>query len=68
MEKSTQENGISTDEEHWSILEQLAREGARRMLKSELENEIAEYIEAHRNLVDEDGRQAVVKNGYHAER
>jgi transposase-like protein len=68
MEKDTKKNGFCTDEDHWSVLEQIAREGARRMLKMALENEIAEYIERFQHLVDESGKRIVVKNGYHTER
>ena len=45
MEKNTKKNGFCTDEDQWSVLEQIARDGAKRMLKIALETEIAEYIE-----------------------
>ena len=44
-------------------LDELAREGARRMLVTALEAEVAEYIERHRGERDADGRAAVVRNG-----
>lgn len=68
MEKNTKKNGFCTDEDQWSVLEQIARDGAKRMLKIALETEIAEYIERYKNLIDENGKQVVVKNGYHTER
>lgn len=44
-------------------LDELAREGARRMLVSALDAEVAEYVERHRSDRDEDGRAQVVRNG-----
>ena len=47
-----------------SVLEELAREGARRMLAQALEVEVAEFVEKHQNMIDADGRRQVVRNGY----
>jgi putative transposase len=44
-------------------LDELAREGARRMLIAALEAEVAEYIERHRGERDEAGHAQVVRNG-----
>ena len=44
-------------------LDELAREGARRMLVSALDAEVAEYVERHRRDRDEEGRAQVVRNG-----
>lgn len=49
-----------------SVLDELVREGARRMLAASLEAEVAVYIDAHRGEVDECGRRLVGRNG-HAE-
>lgn len=49
-------------------LDELAREGARRMLAAALDEEVAAYIEAHRAEVDEAGRRLVVRNGSAKER
>ncbi len=68
MKKTTQEIPFCTDPEQWSVLEQIAREGARKMLQLALENEVDEYVEAHKDLKDEQGRRVVVKNGYHPQR
>ena len=68
MKKTTQETPFCTDPEHWSVLEQIAREGARQMLQLALENEVKEYLEVHKDLKDEQGRRVVVKNGYHPKR
>ena len=50
------------------MLDELAREGARRMLATALQAEVAAYIDAHADQVDEDGHRLVVRNGYHQER
>lgn len=49
-------------------LDELAREGARRMLAEALEAEVAAYLEAHREARDERGRALVVRNGHAAPR
>ena len=46
-----------------SVLDALAREGARRMLASALQAEVAAYIDEHAGQVDEAGRRLVVRNG-----
>lgn len=51
-----------------SLLDELAREGARKMLATALQAEVAAYIEAHAEDVDENGRRLVVRNGYHEPR
>lgn len=51
-----------------SILEELAREGARRMLQAALESEVAEYLERNRAQTDSDGHRLVVRNGHLPER
>jgi transposase-like protein len=51
-----------------SLLDVLARDGARRMLAAALEAEVADYIAAHAEVRDEDGRRLVVRNGHHQAR
>jgi putative transposase len=51
-----------------SVLDEIIREGARRMLQMAIEAEVAAYIEAHQHLRDEEGRRLVVRNGHQAER
>ena len=51
-----------------SALEEVLRAGARQMLQSAIENEVAEYIEQHTELRDENGHRLVVRNGHHRER
>lgn len=45
-------------------LDEIAREGARRMLAAALEDEVAAYIAAHADDRDEQGRRLVVRNGH----
>ena len=44
-------------------LDELAREGAHRMLAAALELEVAEYISRHAGERGEDGLRRVVRNG-----
>jgi putative transposase len=44
-------------------LDALAREGARRMLRGALEEEVAAYVERHAEARDGEGRRLVVRNG-----
>src|SRR6266511_3631320 len=45
-------------------LDELVREGARRMLAVALEAEVDAYLAAHADLVDADGHRLVVRNGH----
>src|SRR6516164_1266247 len=45
-------------------LDEIVREGARRMLAAALEDEVAAYIAAHAAERDESGRRLVVRNGH----
>jgi len=51
-----------------SLLEQILREGARRLLKEALELEVQEHIERFQDLRDQQGRRLVVRNGHLPER
>jgi transposase-like protein len=46
-----------------SLLDEIAREGARRMLVAALETEVAAYLEAHGDERDDEGHALVVRNG-----
>src|SRR5262245_44958704 len=46
-----------------SLLDEIAREGAHRMLLAALETEVAAYLEAHAAERDADGHAHVVRNG-----
>jgi hypothetical protein len=47
-----------------SLIDEIVRDGARRMLAAALEAEVAAYIAAHIDRLDEDGRRLVVRNGH----
>ncbi len=49
-------------------LDELAREGARRMIAAALEAEVVDYVERFAEELDEDGRRLVVRNGRARER
>jgi putative transposase len=51
-----------------SLLDEIVRDGARQMLAAALAAKVAAYIDAHCNLVDDNGHRLVVRNGYHDER
>jgi transposase-like protein len=51
-----------------SLLDEIAREGARQMLAAAMTAEAADYVQALVGEVDEYGHRLVVRNGYHAER
>jgi len=46
-----------------SLLDEIAREGARRMLVAALEVEVAAYLDAHHDERDAEGHALVVRNG-----
>jgi putative transposase len=49
----------------WSIL---LREGARKLLQAAIENEVIDYIQFHKDRLDENGQRLVVRNGHLSER
>ena len=51
-----------------SALDEIVREGARRMLQAAIKEEVAAYINAHQELHDEHGHRLVVRNGHLPER
>ncbi|GAP50784.1 transposase [Streptomyces azureus] len=51
-----------------SLLDEIVREGARRMLAAALEAEVNAYIAELADQRDENGRRLVVRNGYHQPR
>src|SRR6202051_109466 len=55
-------------EEQKPFLEQLLREGARKLLQAAIENEVIDYIQSHKDRVDENGQRLVVRNGHLPER
>jgi transposase-like protein len=59
---------VGGDKEIEVTLDDLAREGARRMIAAALKAEADEYVERFAEEVDEDGRRLVVRNGRARER
>ena len=51
-----------------SLIDEIVREGARRMLAEALQAEVDAYIAAFTAERDEDGRRLVVRNGHHQSR
>lgn len=51
-----------------SLIDEIVREGARRMLAAALEAEVNAYIAELADQCDESGRRLVVRNGYHQPR
>ena len=49
-------------EGHLSALDQIAREGARRMLEIALKAEADAYVSQYADVVDENGNRLVVRN------
>lgn len=49
-------------------LERVAREGARRALQKAIEDEVVDYVNAHKGQVDESNHRLVVRNGRHQPR
>ncbi len=51
-----------------SVLDELVREGGRRMLQAAIEGEVEEFVAQFANTVDIEGRRVIVRNGYLPER
>ena len=51
-----------------SLIDEIVRDGARRMLAAALQAEVADYVARFADERDETGRRLVVRNGSHAER
>jgi transposase-like protein len=50
------------------VIEDIAREGARKILQAALEAEVEDHLERYQGLQDVEGRRAVVRNGHAPER
>jgi putative transposase len=59
---------VGEDHEARGTLDDLAREGARRMIAAALEAEVDEYVSSFVDAVGEDGKRLVVRNGRARER
>src|SRR3954462_11600393 len=51
-----------------SMLDEIVRDGARQMLATALQAEVAAFVDAHVGEGDEQGRRLVVRNGFHEPR
>ena len=63
LDNDQADNATTQDEGAGPTLEELAREGARRMLMTALAAEVAQYVDEHSEERDEEGRRRVVRNG-----
>jgi len=68
MLKFTTDDGKGTVPEVRQTLDELAREGAQRMIAAALSIEVDEYLERQQHVRDEQGHAMVVRNGYARER
>src|SRR5512132_4643714 len=59
---------VGEDNEIAVTLDDLAREGARRMIAAALEAEVDEYVASCVEVIDEHGKRLVVRNGRARER
>jgi len=50
------------------VLTEILRDGAQRLLAQAVDAEVADWIERHREVVDDRGRHQVVRNGHHPSR
>ena len=55
-------------DEEKPFLEQVGREGARKLLQAAIENEVIDYIQFHKDRRDENGQRLMVRNGHLPER
>lgn len=58
----------NTESSGSSLLDEIVRDGARRMLAAALQAEVSAYIDAHADDLDSDGHRLVVRNGSHQPR
>ena len=47
-----------------NLLEEVIKDGARKMLQAAIENEVIEFIENNKNMTNEKGHRSIVRNGY----
>jgi putative transposase len=67
MKVAEKQDAGEAGEERW-LLDEIAREGAQRMLMAALRAEADDYLERHRGERDEQGHALVVRNGHAATR
>jgi transposase-like protein len=65
---TTAQNEDQASKKAESVLDEIVREGARRLLQHAVEMEVAEYVAEHRDILGPDGHRQVVRNGWMKER
>jgi transposase-like protein len=50
------------------VIDEILRDGARRALQAAIEQEVEEYLQRHRQHLDDQGHRLVVRNGHHPAR
>lgn len=68
MSKSNVVSIVRPEAEPQDVLTEIARDGARQMLAAALSTEVEAFLAIHADLVDEQGRRRVVRNGFLPER
>ena len=68
MPKATENLVLFPQESSVSCLDEILRNGAREMLGRAIEDEVAIFVGARSQLVDENGHRLVVRNGHLPER
>lgn len=68
VHEESESNAIAPAGVGGSLLDELARDGARQLLAAALVAEVGAYVEAHADQVDGDGHRLVVRNGFHEPR
>lgn len=61
-------NDFGIENPHTLPLDELLRLGAQMLIRTAVEAELRAFLDAHEQLKTEDGRPALVRNGYHATR
>jgi len=68
MDKTTASETVltmdSSGDETRDVLGEILRRGAKQMLMTAIENEVADYINAHAHATDGNGQRLVVRNGH----
>jgi transposase-like protein len=59
---------LQKPEDARSVLDQIVRQGAQKMLQMAIEEEVTAYLEAHQDLRDANGHRLVVRNGHQPQR
>src|ERR1700693_168365 len=68
MSSSTFSLRLASDQAACVTIESIAREAARRALGKAIEDEVSDYIDAHKDARDESNHRLLVRNGHKKER